>query len=355
MPTKTLPSPAQRNLALDAGRAVAIAAVILIHVCAPLVTGYKPGNPQFFFGNLFDALARIAVPLFVMISGALMLNEDTSFSLKKLFLKKIPQLLLPLIVWSAVYALHYKILTPLSAGKPIDWADVRSAFFMGHYHLWYLYMQIGLYLILPFLRAFVKKENKHLVLLYIGLTLLTQFTVPVLNSVALYWRPAKDILTFMDKFYLDFFSQFVAYYLTGWYVVHVGISKKWKRLFVYALSLLVVLATILYVNATKDYKNAYSDWNLFNFLYTLGVFLAVSRHCTALKGVVRAVVLFISRHSFGMYVVHVLIIRWVKSWLPKTLFPPVYILACFAIVFAVSLLITFVLSKIPGIRKLVRG
>ncbi len=355
MKNNLVESPRKRNLALDAGRALAIAAVLMIHVCAPLVTGYKPGNPQFIFGNLFDGLARIAVPLFVMISGALMLNEDTSFSLKKLFFQKIPQLLLPLFVWSAVYALHYKILTPLSAGKTIDLSDVHSAFFMGHYHLWYLYMQVGLYLILPFLRTFVKKENKHLVLLYIGITLLTRFTVPVLNSVALYWRPAQDILTFMDKFYLDFFSQFVAYYLTGWYVVHVGIPRKWQRILLYALSFLSVLATILYVNFTKDYRNAYSDWNLLVFLYSLGVFLAVSRHCTDIKGIVRAVVLFISKHSFGVYVVHVLIIRWVKSWLPNTLFPPVYILVCYAIVFGISLMIAFVLSKIPGIRKLVRG
>lgn len=347
--------PRERNLALDTGRTVAILAVMLIHVCAPLVTGNKPGDPQFFYGNLFDSLARIAVPLFVMISGALMLDEDAALPLKKLFLKKIPQLLLPLIVWSAVYALHYKILPPLSAGKPIDWEDVRNAFFMGHYHLWYLYMQIGLYFILPFLRTFVKKENKNLVLLYIGMTLLTQFTVPVLKSVALYWSPAKDIVTFLGKFYLDFFSQFVAYYLTGWYIVRIGISKKWKRMLLYALSVMSVLATILYVNATKDYQNAYSDWNLFNYLYALGVFLAISRYCTGVQGIVRTVVSFISKHSFGMYVVHVLIMRWVKSWLPRTLFPPVYIFACLAMVFGISLGIAWVFSKIPGIRKLVRG
>ncbi len=355
MKTNAANIPRERNLSLDAGRTVAITAVMLIHVCAPLVTGNKPGDPQFFYGNLFDCLSRIAVPLFVMISGALMLNEETDLPLKKLFLKKIPQILIPLIVWSAVYALHYKILPPMSAGKPIDWEDVRSAFFMGHYHLWYLYMQIGMYLILPFLRAFVKKENKNLVLLYIGLALLTQFTVPVLKTVGTYWRPAKDIVTFLGKFYMGFFSQFAAYYLTGWYVVHVGVPKRWKRILIYALSALSVLATILYVNKTKDYQNAYSDWNLFNYLYALGVFLVISRHCTAIKGVVRTVVQFISKHSFGMYVVHVLIIRWVKTWLPRTLFPPVYIFACLAVVFVISLGITWVFSKIPVLRKLVRG
>lgn len=93
-----------RNISLDAARVVAVAAVLLTHVSTQFVMYYDVETAQFVWGNIFDSLSRLAVPLFVMISGALLLDEEKPFEIKTLLLKRVSNIFLLLISWSAVYA-----------------------------------------------------------------------------------------------------------------------------------------------------------------------------------------------------------------------------------------------------------
>ncbi len=63
----------------------------------------------------------------------------------------------------------------------------------------------------------------------------------------------------------------------------------------------------------------------------------------------------ISKYSFGMYVIHVMILDVVIWILPKSITAPVYMIICFAIVFVISFILTAVISKIPVLKKIVRG
>ncbi len=343
-----------RNPALDVTRTLAILAVIMIHICAPFIAESEIGSAGYIWGNIFGGLARIGVPLFLMTSGALMLREDKPISNKKLFGQKIPRLALLLAFWSALYAAAYYAVKPLIGGYDISLRVLIECFLTGHYHLWYLFMQIGLYLMLPFLRAFVKKSNKGLVLLYIGITLLVKFTVPILRSVSLQAPEAAWLIRVLELCELGFFSENIAYFLMGWFITQVGIPKKAARHGAYVLSALAIGISVFYVCLVKDYYSAYAHQNLLIFCYCTGVFLFVNSTCGDLKGGARRVFGFLSGMSFGMYVIHAAVLAVVEHFLPKAWTPPLYILTCFAAVTVLSLTATFVMSRIPLIRRAVK-
>ncbi len=224
----------KRNSALDIVRVVAISLVIMIHTSAPFVVDYDIGSFEFIWGNIFDTISHIGVPLFLMTSGALLLNEEYSFDIKGLFTKRIPQIIFLLIFWSVLYAVIYKLVIPFINNEVIDIKKFIETLIMGYYHLWYLYMLVGIYLALPFLRAFVCKKNKNLILLYIAIALVFRFSIPVLSAVKeSFLGSAHSLIVFLNQFKMDFFFGYIAYYLAGWYIVNVGIPQKIKEHHIY--------------------------------------------------------------------------------------------------------------------------
>lgn len=263
----------ERNCFLDITRIAAVLAVVMLHTSADFVTSYDTSSSEFIWGNIFDSASRIGVPLFVMISGSLMLDENKIISIRNLIFNNIRTIVCLLFFWSALYSGVYNIAFPLIIGEAINFKKVIYSLLMGHYHMWYLYMIIGLYLITPFLREFVKKENKRLILLFIVISLIVQFTLPILNGLSLIREEIIYLAEFVEKFYLDFFGGYITYYLMGWYLIHIGIKKRWRFYFLGIVSLMII---ILYVQITKDYTNGYSNMNIFVLLYSVSVFLILN-------------------------------------------------------------------------------
>ena len=79
---KERPAVMERKLYLDLLRVIAIAAVVMIHVSADYVI-YPCNTMDFTIGNIFDSISRLGVPLFLMVSGALILDENREFNCKK--------------------------------------------------------------------------------------------------------------------------------------------------------------------------------------------------------------------------------------------------------------------------------
>ena len=194
----------KRNSSLDITRIIAVLAVISLHISADFVTEYDVFSKEFMVGAFFDSISRIGVPLFVMISGSLMLDENKNITIKSIFSKNIKTLFGLLIFWSVLYCVLYNIALPLIIGEPLNVSDIITSLTEGHYHIWYLYMIIGLYLATPFFRAFVKKENKQTVLLFIIIALVTQFTLPMLNGMTLIWEDMAYLTNFINQFDLGF-------------------------------------------------------------------------------------------------------------------------------------------------------
>jgi len=129
---------------LDGVRVVATLLVITIHVCAQ---GFFTMNQrQWWAINLYESTARVAVPLFFMVSGALLLRRTHDIASIG---RRLWRIGLPLLAWSVLYLLwfrhtgehHRAWLAAILAGPVVG-------------HLWYLYALAGIYVFLPVLAAF---------------------------------------------------------------------------------------------------------------------------------------------------------------------------------------------------------
>lgn len=320
----------------------------MIHLSVRFVISYDMSSIEFLCGNIFDSISRIGVPLFVMISGSLMLDEDRYVDVRR----NIKSVACLLLFWSAIYCIFYNIALPIVNGEKIDFYRIVDSLVNGCDHMWYLYMIIILYLATPFLRMFVKKENKRLVLLFIIVSIVTQFSLPIMNGVARLWQNAEIVVKFIEQLNLGFFSGFVTYYLIGWYIIHVGIKKKW---IFYCLGIFSLLVTIMYVQNTKDYSNGYSNMNLFILMYAVSVFVLINcQQKITMSDKTKSVLAVLSNLTFGVYIVHPLIQTMVGWVIKYTHNPFAYIICSYSVIVVVSFVGCFIASKTPIIKKSIR-
>ncbi len=145
-----------RNPALDQLRSLAALAVVWLHVAASVVVRSPDVHSlAWWLGNLSDAASRWCVPVFMMISGALMLGRDAPTLPPLTFLRRrYLRLAVPGLFWTLLY-----LAVAASDSTPLTLEETRHYLFNGTpwYHLWYLYMLFGLYLVTPALRTLVQR------------------------------------------------------------------------------------------------------------------------------------------------------------------------------------------------------
>lgn len=128
-----------RKTGLDIVRLIATLEVIWLHVSS---------------NSLIKLMCSNCVLLFVMISGAIHLNEDYVFDYSKM-VRKILRITISFAICSIFYALLFD-----------DTSSIRTIFrniFTGHYHLWFLYMIVGLYLVTPIIKYIIKDKRIYCV------------------------------------------------------------------------------------------------------------------------------------------------------------------------------------------------
>jgi surface polysaccharide O-acyltransferase-like enzyme len=94
-----------RSLWIDNARVIATLAVIIVHVATPgVVTDYKTAidlRSGWSIANAYDSISRFCVPVFVMLTGALLVPQ--TISLRDFINKRFKRLLMPFLFWSVVF------------------------------------------------------------------------------------------------------------------------------------------------------------------------------------------------------------------------------------------------------------
>lgn len=150
-----------RNHNLDILRVLASYLVIQVHTgefyyISPTGTVLSGENP--FWVGVLNSICRTAVPLFVMISGFLLLpikEEMTSF-----FKKRFTRVAIPFVIWCILYALYGALkgqATWTQAAMNILHIPVNFGTEVGH--LWYVYMLMGLYLFAPIISPWIDRKS----------------------------------------------------------------------------------------------------------------------------------------------------------------------------------------------------
>ena len=204
---ETAPSPppqADAIIQFDILRIAAAAAVICLHVAAGVVLNPGDTLPEWWAGAIADAASRWAVPVFVMISGALLLGDRRRATAAEFYSRRAARLVPPLIFWSVVYLLYRRL------DNHTDPAQLFGDIVKGSpsYHLWFLYMLVGLYAITPFLKILVDNNSRTT----ITVTALAIFAVAAVDLMAIA-AAFKGNLPHHTLFVL--WLPFTAYFLAG--------------------------------------------------------------------------------------------------------------------------------------------
>lgn len=144
----------------DLARCVAAIAVITIHVLAPYrqELGSIPFS-EWATAVSINGVSRWAVPVFILISGALMLSDERPFNLRYYLQRRLGKVLIPFIVWSLFYA----YLSGWSASgfdADLAWSVAENSLQHDtYYHLGFFYYFIPLYIVIPFLQGLVKQSG----------------------------------------------------------------------------------------------------------------------------------------------------------------------------------------------------
>ena len=230
--------------------------------------------------------------------------------------------------------------------------------FKGHYHLWYLKTTIGLYMIVPFLRVIIKKD--YLLEVFLLLSFLFNFVIPIFSSFLFsYSKKYYDLFkNFENSLKLNFIKGYIFYYIFGFYINRILIINKYIRICIYIFGIigLVFTTKIAYIIEIKQgKKTAYnSPFNINILLYTQSIFIFFKIYFNNLKLIKIQVIKLISKSTFGIYLIHPLIIKILRKnnkYIKLNLDIIYRIPYLSIIVFIISLLISIFLKFIPFIGK----
>ena len=346
-----------RIYAFDFLRILAACAVVMLHISADYVKTLDGYTWEFLLANCLNSLTRFAVPVFVMISGALMLDEHKAISSGKM-LKTVLNMVLILFSWSVFYAVSYELIRPVLFHEEISLAAVVDIALNGHYHMWYLYLLIGLYAVTPILRFFIKVENAASVRFYLILSALVCFAVPFLNLILNHFLPGKDILaSFVDNFKLGYFYEYLVYYVLGWYITHVGIRKSHRK-FVYLAGVIGFAMTVIGTQihaGTEGANYFYENYSLNIFAFGVAVFAGICYRFREKNITLGKTWLTLSGYTFGVYLIHCCFLFVFKKLTDGFHSVPLEIAVVFSASVTLSFLTVAVISRIPFLKKLVRG
>ncbi|MDD3597076.1 acyltransferase family protein [Sulfuricurvum sp.] len=328
-----------RNSNLDLLRVISMINIVFLHVVAFYSTSAPFDSGEFvsWFIKTLNYSLFWSVPLFLMLSGSLLLNkfhEPTSV----FYAKRLHKVLIPTAFWSFVYLIYlyferdfslFNIIGALLKGKP-------------YYHLWFMFAIIGIYLFTPYLRVLVQNlhqpQLKHLILLIF-------IFVFGNNYIGWYFHNQENI-----------FSQFISYigyFLLGYYLMND--KEKLLRFKSYYLPLFI-LSTLLVSLATVIEKDIYhigvptnARWTPFVFIESVSLFLYFItrdiriKHSDTLKKA--------AGYSFGIYLIHPAIIELFSTrlTLPLIEYLPIYFMLILIICYGA----VFILHKIKYLNKIV--
>ncbi|NOY73242.1 MAG: acyltransferase family protein, partial [Gammaproteobacteria bacterium] len=153
---------------LDNSRILAVYAVVVLHVSADVVLGNDVGTEYWWFGNVYDSIVRWCVPVFVMISGALLLDPNKQENLLTFYTKRCSRIFVPILCWS-IFFLAWFCLKSVVKDNEVTSIELLKRLLSGkpHYHMWFLYMILSLYLFTPFFRKIVAHSTKKELIFFI--------------------------------------------------------------------------------------------------------------------------------------------------------------------------------------------
>lgn len=369
---------------VDALRILACFMVVLAHCCDGFVAQFDSDPTAFYAGVTIGSLMRASVPLFVMMTGVLLLPVPQTMTLSSFYRKRVGRIIPPLVFWSlALPPIAYLYFTgwgshsvnpsvDMSAYTP-EWLTNRLWSWVLNFNfdttpLWYLYMLLGLYLIMPLIGSWLREASKKDIRNFLGVWFITLFLpyvklfAPAIGYTGNYGN--MDILGACDwnafsTFY--YVSGFIGYLVLAYYLKTYPLQWSASKLAMVFVPLFVVGYAItaggfiwMQLHHPGDYAFLEIIWYFTGinvWMMTVAMFVAVQK----INFKSRRWMSWLASLTFGIYLCHFFFVMVAYDLFDIACLPfAIRILLMAVSVFAVSALVTWALASNRLTRVLVR-
>lgn len=338
----------ERTIYFDILNILAIFSVLVLHH-----NGIVHGNPKIRAWNtslIAECLFYFAVPLFCMLSGANLINYRQKYNTKTFFKKRVLKVIIPFLFWSS-FMFVYKIFFTKTI-KIGSFVELANYFFLSKEETTYYFMFniIGIYLTIPFISLVTKKENKKSLWFTCALYFIFNAFIPnILVLFKINYNKDASVLL----------GGYIIFAILGYLISITELKKKYRYLIyisaIIGVAYRYITTFILSKKAGVVIKVTwgYTSWH--SILLASAVFIAIKYIFSNKKFSLKAtdILCKLSSCSFGIYLIHQLVMTFEKkvfyintaSWEWRTVFV--------FITYFISLLIVYIMKKIPLIKKVV--
>lgn len=394
MKDKALETP-QREVWVDWLRVFACLLVMVVHSSEPFyLNGYDTmilTDADLLWASAIDSAARMSVPLFVIASAYLLF--PLRYSADQFCRKRAIRILIPFVLWSVIYAVCY--------GDA--WSNLRYLLLNFNFsasHLWFIYMLLGLYIMMPMLSPWAREVSKKELKVYLGIWLLSTI-LPIVRD---FMTEGHVSFTFGPTFIprqadyplwgecswnangtFYYISGCIGYLLVGLYLRRFVNNLSWKQVLMRALPLLAIGFAIIeggFVAKALMLSDGqfpiHGDWGATIWMETtwhndtLGVALMTIGTVLMMKkinadgSVYRRLIMPISKASYGMYLMHLMLLPVISTALRQAMgmgaesmlgcmTTPLIIMLTAVLTFSATALLSLALQRIPVVGKYIIG
>jgi len=345
----------ERLWSLDLLRILATIGIVILHTSPIPPEAVDVNGLEWKVVITVSVLFRWCVPAFLMISGALFLPADREIPVRRLYRKNIMHLASCFLFWSAFYAVVHCVI--MGKGK---WTFINQLL-RGHYHMWYIFVILGLYMITPLVRKMTESRKMTEYFLILGLVFV--FLVPrTIAFIQMFSLPHADVIDSLRSAAAQVNplpnACMLYYFVLGHYLTAYPVGKRLRGLLIPAAIAACAMTAGLTIwhSALLDEASGhfYGPSSTTVLIMTVCVFLLFKHGFAgyAPQGRMKAWVTALSACSFGVYLVHPFFVERLQLTLP--LEPAVLVIGTLASAFGiyiVSLAVSYVLRRIPVLGR----
>lgn len=347
----------------DVLRVMAIIGIVFCHVSVNYIV-LDMGTPNFYFSAFYDCLRDFSVPIFVMLSGALLIGKKDT--LMHFFKKRLSRILIPFIFWAIISVIYSFIYFKHSI-------DINNAIdiFLGHggtmgVTFWFIWMIIIVYIGVFIINKIIEYGNGKS----------EGFEKKFISILAIF--SAIYIVMFQQHMFsseyysliLSYYASFITFAIIGRYLATTDFleTKVKNHALVISTTILSAVSYVsyicFYVVPTSLAKSHFTYMGYFTvqilmisvFVFLMFKYLSKTELFKKIERKFGSAIITLSKFSYGIYLCHYIVLLYLKRFVftfinLSSLNSIVAIPALVILTLTISMLILLILNKIPYINK----
>ena len=338
-------------------RIIACFAIIILHELfastTPNYFGKVMSESDWLFEFIAEHMLMWAVPVFLMVTGALQLDPGRELTLRKIFSKYIKRVALTLVVFTLIFSIldwAFDSTYDQSVSFIIDWL---KDLLLGHSwaHMWYIYLLIGIYLLLPFFKAgwnnLDEAGKKYLLIVLLLFNACVAMVNDVMGVVGGEYLEGVKLTLLLTTIY-------PAYLFLGDWLMRHRMKLGTAIALTAVCSAVIIIFAVVQRNVDETTMKMLDCFHWYSSIFVVGQAAGAFSMMMYIKAPAGKFIRTLDDCTFGIYVIHMIGIHLIMKWLGWNpyMYGPFAFLMMAIVLFAASFPLVWLIRKIPKIGLL---